>query len=100
MTEAQVRKLIERDDWELCKAIVLVYQKQTRDERESRSTRNWNGVGFNRYDAPFLTSLAEQIIRNKRQGRLYLLSRKQTAAGRKAIMKYAGQIARIINEYA
>lgn len=97
MTEHEVKERIKGNDMAVCQAIVCVYRKQTASEKAAHSTHEVNGVGFNKFDANFLCSLAEQIIRNKDMKRPSLLSPNQIKAGRKAIMKYAGQVARILN---
>lgn len=96
-TEQIIRNAIDRNDMDVCKAVVTIYRKQTLSERNSYSTNVTNGVGFNKFDAEILTSFAKQIIRNQYAGRRYLLSYKQMAIARKRIRKYAGQLARIAN---
>lgn len=97
ITEKEVRRCIQENDGDVCKAIVAVYRKQTKTEQEFKDTHEENGVGFNKFDAEFLTSLAEQIIRNKRAGRRYLLTPRQIEKGRKRVLKYSGQVAKILN---
>ena len=97
MTEQYVRNCIDRNDIDVCRAVVTVYRRQTLSERSSYSTNVTNGVGFNKFDAEILTSFAKQIIRNKAMGRRYLLSRSQMEIARKRIRKYAKQLARIAN---
>ena len=96
-TEMQIRNAIQTNDMDVCKAVVTIYRKQTKSEQVDRSTHNTNGVGFNKIDAKFLTSIAEQIIRNKRMGRDNLLSPAQIKAARKVIVKYSKQLAKIAN---
>lgn len=97
ITEEEVRRCIQNNDGDVCKAIVAVYRKQTKGEQETKHTHETNGVGFNKFDAEILTSFAEQIIRNKRMGRPTLLSPKQIRLGRKKIIKYSKQVAKILN---
>ncbi len=97
-TVEDVRTMIQFNDMNVCKAIVAIYRKQTDSEKNSKDTHEFNGVGFNKFDAEFLTSLAEQIIKNKKMGRSTLLSPAQIRVGRKRILKYSGQVAKILNE--
>lgn len=97
ITEKEVKRCIRENDMDVCKAIVAVYRKQTKAEQASKDTHETNGVGFNKFDAEFLTSLAEQIIRNKQMGRPTLLSPAQIKFGRRKIIKYSGQVAKILN---
>ena len=39
---------------------MTVYYNQTESELGNRATHKHNGVGFNKHDAPILTSLAEK----------------------------------------
>lgn len=87
----EVRDLLKRNDEAVRRGIVAVYRLQTESEKVAGVTQEDNGVGFNGLDAPFLTSLAQQILRGK------TLSQRQMTAGRKAVLKYAGQLARIAN---
>ena len=86
-----VRELLRTNDRAVARAIWVLYERQTLDEQLSYETVEDNGVGFNALDAGFLTSLAQQA--HKRG----FLTPKQIAAGRKAVMKYAGQLVRIAN---
>ncbi len=96
-TAQMVKDCIDRNDTDVCKAVVTIYRKQTKSEQGSYSTHETNGVGFNKLDAEILTSFAKQIIFNKSIGRRYLLSRKQMEIARKKVRKYAGQLAKIAN---
>lgn len=96
-TSETIRKALDQSDMNVCKAVVTIYRRQTREEQGSYTTRVTNGVGFNKYDAEILTSFALQIMRNKDMGRRYLLSRAQMNIARKRIRKYSKQLARIAN---
>lgn len=96
-TATMIKEAIDRNDMDVCSAVVTIYRRQTKAERASGQTGEYNGVGFNKFDAKILSSFAEQIIRNKRQGRRYLLSVAQIALARKRIKKYAKQLAKIAN---
>ena len=68
------------------KALQIIYEFQTEDEKESESTCYENGMGFTGLDAPLLTSFASQVNRGRS------LSEKQTSILFKMMPKYAGQI--------
>lgn len=80
---------LESDDRWLYRGILAIYSRQTIDEKCTCETVDKNGVGFNRCDAEFLSSLATQLI--KWGG----LSIKQRVIARKKMLKYAGQLERI-----
>jgi len=42
--------------------LVIVYRNQTRDEKGEGETRKKNGIGFNKFDAPILTAIAENYL--------------------------------------
>lgn len=87
----KIRELLRTNDRAVMRAIWVLYERQTSTEILCRQTLDDNGVGFNAFDAEFLTSLAEQA---EARG---FFTPKQMAAGRKAVMKYAGQLVRIAN---
>ena len=90
-TKQEILTLIETKDIAVHRAILAIFNKQTESERNSNETNQENGIGFNGVDAPFLSSLAKQII-----ARGYI-SNKQIEIARKSIKKYAGQLTRIAN---
>lgn len=53
-------------DWEkpsdVLKALLFLYSLQTAEERSSKLTVELNGIGFNGAEAPFLSSISEQIL--------------------------------------
>lgn len=65
--------------------IPRIMERQTHDEVMSESTREKNNVGLNGRDAPYITSLMNQINAGKH------LSPKQVIAVKKILPKYAGQ---------
>jgi hypothetical protein len=73
------------------RAVVAIYNKQTADEQASEATTKHNGVGFGKFDAKFLSSVAKSCI--KFGG----LTPRQLVHARKQILKYSGQLARIAN---
>ena len=96
-TKESVREKLEMSDYAVCQALVVLYRKQTASEQRHKEASQRNGVGFNKRDARFGTSLAEQIIRNNAEGRRYLLSYSQIQWARKIVLKYSGQLAKIAN---
>lgn len=89
-TKEEIHQLITTDARWTTRAICALYDYQTDDEVETRSTKHHNQVGFNGIDAGFLTDLALQA----QSGRT--LSEKQIRAAQRIIGKYAGQLLRII----
>ena len=75
----------------LHRGALALYQRQTADEQSNCSTKYHNGQGFTAVDAPFLSSLAEQLLKGRS------LSQKQNDYARKCMQKYAAQLAKIAN---
>ena len=90
-TEEEIKNLIQTNDTVLYRALLKLYSYQTATEQEYGETTNKNGVGFNSFDAEFLTSVSEFLKR-----RSYLTD-KQKAAVRKRLKKYNRQLTAIAN---
>lgn len=91
-TEEEVKYLIQVNDKVLYGALKHIYACQTEDEKRSDSTREHNGVGFNSFDAEFMTSICKQL---EQRG---TLSEKQKAVARKKLVKYNKQLTRLANQ--
>ena len=90
-SKEDVKDLLTKNDFAVKRAIIALYSLQTEAEKRRHSTEDKNKKGFNSLDADFLSSLAEQLVKNGS------LSVKQIASGRKAVLKYSGQLSRIAN---
>lgn len=86
---SRLQKQIETKNATAIHALLFIYDKQEEEEREYEHTHYANGVGFNKADAEFGSSLARQY---RERG---FLSPKQMGFVRKLIRKYAGQIVEI-----
>lgn len=81
-----LKKQIANSDKQALKALVKVYNNQTKNEQIAKRTDELNGVGFTGSDAEILTSFAEQY---QKRGSL---STKQMALTKKIMPKYANQL--------
>ena len=90
-TIEEIRELLKESDKAVARAILAIYNRQTEDEQTIKETTDHNGIGYNGVDANFMSSLA-QFYQSKG-----FLSAGQLKYGRKAIMKYAGQLTEIAN---
>lgn len=72
------------------RAIIRLFEYQTRDEQITEHTHVMNGVGFNGPDSKTLTYYAKWLLRGNH------LSGKHLEKAQRLVPKYAGQIARII----
>ncbi len=97
-TKEDIRKMVTTDDWWAIRAIEALYARQTEDEQSSEVTSHKNSVGFNGLDAPFLTSMAKQILQWRKQKKAGTnkyampLSSRQLEASKKLLGKYSGQL--------
>ncbi len=75
------------------RALIVLYARQTEDEKASEITSHKNGMGFTGTDAEFYTSLAKKVIASTYPNGKRL-STKMLATLRKphGITKYAGQL--------
>ena len=87
----EIKIMLQTNDNAVIRGIVVIYSLQTKDEKKVGETREHNGVGFSKIDAEFMSSLAKFIL-----NRGYLTD-KQLEYGRRKIMKYAGQLAKVAN---
>lgn len=90
-TEEEIKKLILTNDIVLYRGIKKLYDLQTEDEQNSKSTKYRNGAGFNAVDGKFMSSIAEYLIKHR------FLTEKQKQYARKKMLKYAGQLTAIAN---
>ncbi len=79
------------DEW-LERAIIAIYENQDPDEQRNKESNTRNGIGFNKYDAVYLTWIAEYIKSGKH------LSGKHKEKARKRIKKYCGQLVDLANQ--
>lgn len=90
-TREEIENLVQTNDKVLYGALKQLYECQTKDEQNSETTKEQNGVGFNAFDAPILSSLAEGL---KKYGSLTV---KQRELARKKLKKYTKQLTVLAN---
>lgn len=74
------------------KMLWAMYQRQTSDEREKQSTVHENGMGFDGFDAPFLSDVA------RTSKPFNDLTTRQAVVVAKKLGKYVKQLVEIANE--
>ena len=87
----EVRTLVSTNATMVERSLVKLYECQTAEEQNFKSTHVLNHQGFNKVDAKFGTNLA-QVVKNG-----YHLSPKQLEASRKILRKYVRQLTLIAN---
>jgi len=87
----EIKHLLETNDKMVSRSLAMLYGCQAADERSGGEAREHNGAGLNGIDSPFLSGAAQHVLIG------VALSEKQLPASRKALLKHAGQLARIAN---
>lgn len=72
-------------------ALCAIYDRQTAEEKAFGQTIASNGVGFNRFDSEFCTSLVQQLKRGKS------LTPRQLAPARLKMKRYWRQLLTVMN---
>jgi len=96
MTDAQLKehirhKLESHPHWAR-RALLALYDEQTDAEKEDPTVHESNGYGFSPQDQEFLTSLAQQALREQ------TFSQKQLGWLYTLLPKYAGQLVKLIRQ--
>jgi len=101
VTKAEIVEMLKTNDRAVARALVVLNERQTRDEQVQESTKHHNGQGFRPCHARMGTSTAGFFSRNG------YLSPKQVAywraldkTGKMRIEIYAGQLLEIASEKA
>lgn len=92
LTKESLRDKITTDDKWATRALLALYARQTADEQQGAHTNTHNAMGFNKFDAEFMTSL---VAFYKQTG---FLTPGQLAALKKKLGKYAGQLLKVAQQ--
>jgi len=85
-TQQDIQDMLKTNDKAVIRAMLVIYEYQTEDEKNSDETLHANGMGFSGADAFILTQFTKFY---KEHG---FLSGKQLEIARKKMPKYAKQI--------
>lgn len=61
-TKEKINELLLSNPKACERALVVLYNRQTNDEKNAEATIERNGVGFGAYDAEFMSSLARRVL--------------------------------------
>lgn len=86
LTVDEIKERLRTDRAFLMAAVVTLYEQQESDEQATAGTLHRNGRGFNQVDAPFLTSIAQQVQRSGS------LTDRQASVTARLMQKYARQL--------
>lgn len=84
--DKSLKELIGRNDTAALRALELIYNRQTKDEKFDEETKYHNTIGFTGADAKILTSMYGFYERNK------YLTPKQMIIVKKKMKKYTSQL--------
>ena len=84
--EQYLKQLVKSNDVALYKAIVLIYQNQTGEEKSKGQSFEDNYVGFTKWDAEEMTAIAQKIVRKQK------LTDGEVAKSRNKMQKYWKQL--------
>lgn len=84
--ESRIELLIDTNPVFLTRALVKIYDRQTRDEKDTKNTRHFNGVGFNAAHASKMSYYARWVLSGRSLSGTHLEKCKQT------LKKYRKQI--------
>lgn len=82
----QLHDLLKRSDKAVERAIVVIYNGQSDDEKRKGRSLVYNNIGFNRVDTEPLSIMAEQLLSGRH------LSSKQLSEARRKVPKYWRQL--------
>jgi hypothetical protein len=93
VSKTQIKEFVKRklstDKVWAQQALLKIFEFQTREEQQAKTTMDYNGVGFTGTDGRILSSLASQFIKKR------YLSDKQMNLVFKKMPKYWGQVVKI-----
>lgn len=78
--------LLQSNDRAVERAIIVIYNRQTRDEQSSKETLHSNGIGFSGADANLGSYYARWILDKKK------LTGSHLERARKMVLKYTAQL--------
>ena len=91
-TKESVRALLEKSDKAVVRGLMRLYEFQSDTEQEREDAIARNKMGFNKPDARVLTNIAKWYESNG------FLTPNQIRLVRKKILKYSGQLARLVQQ--
>jgi hypothetical protein len=87
-----IRNLLSTNNRAVERAIVVLYERQTEDEKHESKTRHLNGVGFSGAHSRLGSYYARWILSGKSLGGKHLVR------ARAIVLRYCGQLCDIANQ--
>ena len=89
-TKETVRELLLRNDRAVERGVMSIYAKQTEDEKSSEHTKHHNNVGFSGCHGHMGSYYAKWLMSGRHLNGAHLVK------ARKMMLKYSGQLVKII----
>lgn len=93
-TKESIQHLLRTSERAVERAVVQIYRRQTSTEQASGLTTQHNNIGFNAFDAPYLSYIAEWLLSGRS------LNVKHLAKTRNKIVRYHRQLLELANEWS
>lgn len=90
-TKDSIRALIASNDRAVERAMIVLFDRQTQDEKQVEATRHHNNRGFNHGDAKKGTYYARWVLSGRK------LTGHHLDRARRMAHRYAGQLAEVAN---
>lgn len=81
-----LQDLVKTNDTALLRAIVLIYNNQTYEEKQCKEAKDENDIGFSKHDAKEMSEIAEKILKGEQ------LTAGELAKSRNKMTKYWHQL--------
>ena len=91
-TKEQIKENLSTNLSWMERTVIVLYNRQTEDEKFSKETKHQNGIGFNGTDSRYLTWVAEYLLKGN-----HLSGRHIEKVGKK-LPKYWRQVKELIEE--
>jgi hypothetical protein len=89
LLQEEIRAKVQVDPRWTERAVLVLFEHQTEDEKQNDATLKRNGVGFSGSDAHLMSYYAKWLLSKKH------LTGKHLEKAQKVVSKYAGQLAKI-----
>jgi hypothetical protein len=101
LSREYITQLLRTNDKAVCRALVVLHERQTADEQSDKATRWHNLQGFMPMHARMGSSMAQFYLRNGYLSTKQLAYwRRVTPSGKARIEKYVGQLLKVAQEKA
>jgi len=95
--ELVIKAKLENEDEFLKRCVIVLFGYQEADEKAAKHTMHENGMGFNKADGNYLSDMA-LVYKNCYDLSDPSVATEQLPEVRRRMLKYAGQLARVLKD--